>query len=185
MITANDLREGMSIDIDNVLYTVEEFQHVKRGRGGAFVRTKLKNLRTSQSIKKIFQPNEKVKDAFIEEKSAQYLYREKDNFHFMDLETFEERVVFKENLDKKIDLFRENIKVTLRLYKGEVISVELPNFIELKVKKASPGVKGDTVGAATKMVVLETGYVLKVPLFVKEGDVVRIDTRSGEYISKR
>ena len=185
MITANDLREGMSIDIDGVLYVVEEFQHVKRGRGGAFVRTKLKNLQTSQIIKKNFQPDEKIKDAFIEEKSAQYLYREKNDFYFMDLETFEERVVSKENLGDKTNFFRENIKVTLRLYEGKVIAVDLPNFVELKVKKASPGVKGDTVGTATKMVALETDYVLKVPLFVKEGDMVCIDTRSGEYIGKK
>ena len=184
MITANDLRAGMTVDIDGQLYEVEEFQHVKRGRGGAFVRTKLKDLRTLQSIKRVFQPEQRIKDAFIEERSAQYLYQDGENFYFMDSETFEERLVSKSTLEKKVNFLRENMEVKIRLYEGKVVGVELPVFVELRVEKASPGVKGDTVGSATKLVILESGYRLRVPLFIKEGDIIRLDTRSGEYVSK-
>lgn len=184
MITANHLRIGMTIDIEGGLYEVEEFQHVKRGRGGAFVRTKLRGLQTLQSIRKVFQPEQRIKDAFIEERSAQYLYRDGEDFHFMDSETFEERVLSKDILGKKVDFIRENIEVKIRLYEEKLVGIELPVFVELRVKKADPGVKGDTVGSATKLVILESGYSLRVPLFIKEGDIIRLDTRSGEYVSK-
>lgn len=184
MITANDLRIGMTIDIEGELYEVEEFQHVKRGRGGAFVRTKLRGLQTLQSIRKVFQPEQRIKDAFIEERSAQYLYQDGEDFHFMDSETFEERVLSKDILGKKVDFVRENIEVKIRLYEEKLVGIELPVFVELGVKKADPGVKGDTVGSATKLVILESGYSLRVPLFIKEGDIIRLDTRSGEYVSK-
>jgi len=184
VITANDLRIGMTIDIEGGLYEVEESQHVKRGRGGAFVRTKLRGLQTLQSIRKVFQPEQRIKDAFIEERSAQYLYQDGEDFHFMDSETFEERVLSKDILGKKVDFVRENIEVKIRLYEGKLVGIELPVFVELRVKKADPGVKGDTVGSATKLVILESGYSLRVPLFIKEGDIIRLDTRSGEYVSK-
>jgi len=184
VITANHLRIGMTIDIEGGLYEVEEFQHVKRGRGGAFVRTKLRGLQTLQSIRKVFQPEQRIKDAFIEERSAQYLYQDGEDFHFMDSETFEERVLSKDILGKKVDFIRENIEVKIRLYEEKLVGIELPVFVELRVKKADPGVKGDTVGSATKLVILESGYSLRVPLFIKEGDIIRLDTRSGEYVSK-
>jgi len=184
MIIANDLRQGTKIDIKGTLYIVEEFQHVKRGRGGAFVRTKLKNMDTSQSIREVFQPEEKIKDAFIENKKAQYLYKKGDDFHLMDLETFEEEIILKERLGEKVKFFKENIEVTLQVYEGKIVGVELPTFVELKVKKAAPGVRGDTVGSATKPIVLETGYQIQVPLFIKEGDAIRLDTRTGEYIGR-
>ncbi len=184
MIIANDLRRGTKIDIDGTLYIVEEFQHVKRGRGGAFVRTKLKNMSTSQSMREVFQPEEKIKDAFIENKTAQYLYREGDDLHFMDLETFEEETILKERLGEKVKFLKENIEVTFQVYEGKIVGVELPTFVELEVKKAAPGVRGDTVGSATKSVVLETGYQIQVPLFIKEGDAIRLDTRTGEYIGR-
>jgi len=185
LITANDLRVGMKIDMDGELYVVEEFQHVKRARGGAFARIKLKNLQSGQSIRKVFQPSQKIKDAFIVEKSAQYLYKEREDFHFMDLETFEERVISKRNLGEKVNFLIENMKVILRLYEERVIEIEIPTFVELKVKKASPGVKGNTVTAPSKLVVLESGYSLQVPLFIKEGNIIRIDTRSGKYVGKK
>jgi elongation factor P len=174
----------MTIDIEGGLYEVEEFQHVKRGRGGAFVRTKLRGLQTLQSIRKVFQPEQRIKDAFIEERSAQYLYQDGEGFHFMDSETFEGRVLSKDILGKKVDFIRENIEVKIRLYEEKLVGIELPVFVELRVKKADPGVKGDTVGSATKLVILESGYSLRVPLFIKEGDIIRLDTRSGEYVSK-
>ncbi|MEA3485981.1 MAG: elongation factor P, partial [Candidatus Aerophobetes bacterium] len=118
------------------------------------------------------------------EKKAQYLYRQGNSFHFMDLENFEERVISKDNLGDKVKFFKENMEVILRGCEGRIVEVELPTFVDLKVKKASPGVKGDTVSSATKLVVLESGYSLQVPLFIKRGEIIRIDTRSGEYIGK-
>jgi len=184
MISANDLRVGMTIDMEGELWVVEEFQHVKRGRGGAFVRSKLRSLQGGQSIRKVFSPEQKIKDAFITERKAHYLYREKENFHFMDLETFEEKIISGKNLDKKVDFLKENMEVTLQLYEEEVVGIKIPIFVELQVKEAPPGVRGDTVGSATKLVILESGYTLPVPLFIKEGDIIRIDTRSGEYVGK-
>lgn len=185
MITANDLREKMTIDIEGELYVVEEFQHVKRARGGAFVRTKLKNLSTSQVLRQVFQPDEKIKDAFIEQKPAQYIYRQGDTFNFMDVETFEEKPIHKNQLKDKTPFLKENMKVNLELYQGKVIGIKLPTFVEMRVKKAEPGVRGDTVGSATKSVILESGYEVQVPLFINQGDVIRLDTRSGEYVGKR
>lgn len=184
MITANNLRQGMKIDMDGTLYIVEEFQHVKRGRGGAFVRTKLKDMDTSQSIRKVFQPEKRIKDAFIESKKAQCLYKEGNNFYFMDLKTFEEEIISRVRLGEKVKFLKENMEITLQIYEGKIVGVDLPTFVELEVKKAAPGVRGDTVGSATKPVVLETGYEIYVPLFIKEGDVIRLDVRTGEYIGK-
>jgi len=207
MITANDLRVGMTVEIKGVMYIVEEFQHVKRGRGGAFVRCRLKNIETLENIRKVFQPEERIKNIFVEEKKVQFLYRKGDNFHFMDLENFEEKVIPRELLKDKLYFLKENMEVTLRLGEGKIIGIDLPAFVELEVKtlrlgegkiigidlpafvelevkRSSPGVKGNTVGSATKIITLESGYDLRVPLFIKEGDMVRIDTRSREYISK-
>jgi elongation factor P len=184
MVNANDLRVGMTIELEGELWTLEGFQHVKRGRGGAFVRVTLKNFHGRQSIRKVFSPEQKIKDAFITERKAQYLYREKEDFHFMDLETFEDKIIPGTNLGEKTNFFKENMEVTMQLYEDEVIGIEIPIFVELRVKKAAPGVRGDTVGSASKSVILESGYDLSVPLFIKEGDIVRIDTRSKEYAGK-
>jgi len=175
----------MTIDIDGTLYVVEEFQHVKRARGGAFVRTRLKNLFTSQVLRKVFQPEEKIKDAFIEQKPAQYLYRQGDTFNFMDLETFEEKTLHKDQISDKVFFLKENLEVNLQIYEGKIIGIELPIFVEMEVKKAEPGLKGDTVSSATKQVTVESGYKLQVPIFINEGDIIRIDTRTGEYVGKK
>lgn len=185
MITANDLRQGRRVELEGVLYQVEDFQHVKRGRGGAFVRTKLKDLMTQQTIRRVFSPTDRLKDAFIEERKAQYIYQKGGIFHFMDLETYEERAIPKETLGRQVNFLKENITVTLELYEGRIVEVQLPTFVELGVKTALPGIRGDTAGSANKRVVLESGYGLQVPLFIKEGDVVRVDTRSGRYIGKK
>ena len=185
MITANDLRRGMRVELEGVLYRVEESQHVKRGRGGAFVRAKLKNLEGQQIIRRVFSPTERLKDAFIEERKAQHTYQKGGIFHFMDLETFEEKAIAKETLGPQTNFLKENIEVTLELYEGRIVRLQLPTFVELEVKKAPPGVRGDTVGSANKLIVLESGYSLQAPLFIKEGDLVRIDTRSGRYIGKK
>lgn len=184
MITANDLRQGTTIELEGTLYVVEEFQHVKRGRGGAFVRTKLKNRRTLETIREVFQPGEKLKDAFISSRKAQYLYREGNNFQFMDLDNFEEKIIPQDFLGEKVNFLSHNLEVTLNLYEEQIVDLELPSSVELEVKKSSPGLKGDTVGSATKPVTLESGYTLRVPLFIKEGDLIRVDTRTGEYLGK-
>jgi len=184
MVNANDLRVGMTIELEGELWTLEGFQHVKRGRGGAFVQVTLKSLHGQQSIRKVFSPEQKIKDAFITERKAQYLYREKEDFHFMDLETFEDKIISDTYLGEKTNFLKENMEVTMQLYEDKVIGIEIPIFVELKVKKAPPGARGDTVGSASKSVILESGYDLSVPLFIKEGDIVRIDTRSKEYAGK-
>lgn len=184
MITANNLREGMKIEIEGKLYVVEEFQHVKRARGGAFVRTKLKDFSTSQVVRRVFQPDEKIKDAFISQRSAQFLYSQSGEFHFMDLETYEERILHENQISDKIPFLKENLEVSLLLYEGKVVSVELPTFVDMQVEKAEPGVRGDTVGSATKPVIVESNYEVQVPLFIEEGDIIRLDTRTGEYVEK-
>lgn len=185
MISANDLREGMTIDLDGTLYTVEEYQHVKRGRGGAFVRTKLKNTATSQVLRQVFQPNEKIKNAFIEQKTAQFLYRDGESFHFMDMQTYEQITLHQEQIGERIAFLRENMEVSLQLYEGTVVGINLSPFVDLVVAKADPGLKGDTAGSATKPVTVESGHTLQVPLFINQGDVIRIDTRSGQYSGKQ
>ena len=185
MISANSLREGMTVEYDGALYTVEEYQHVKRGRGGAFVRTKLKNTATSQVIRHVFQPGEKIKNAFIEQKTAQYLYREGEEFHFMDMETFEQRTLHRDQIGTKLAFLKENTQVSLQLYEDTVVEINLPPFVDLVVAKADPGIKGDTVGSTTKPVTVESGYTLQVPLFINQDDVIRIDTRTGQYSGKQ
>ena len=185
MITANDLRQGMKVEVEGVLYQVEEFQHVKRGRGGAFVRTRLKNIETQQMIRRVFSPTERLKDAFIEERKAQYTYQKGGIFYFMDLETFEEKAIEKETLGPQTNFLKENVGVILEIYEGRIVRLQLPTFVELEVKKAPPGIRGNTVGSANKLIVLESGYSLQAPLFIKEGDLVRIDTRSGRYTGKK
>ncbi len=185
MITANDLRQGMKVEVEGVLYQVEEFQHVKRGRGGAFVRTRLKNIETQQMIRRVFSPTERLKDAFIEERKAQYTYQKGGIFYFMDLETFEEKAITKETLGPQTNFLKENVGVILEIYEGRIVRLQLPTFVELEVKKAPPGIRGNTVGSANKLIILESGYSLQAPLFIKEGDLVRIDTRSGRYTGKK
>jgi len=184
MITANDLRQGTTIDLDGELYSVEEFNHVKRGRGGAFVRTRLKNLQSGDTLRKVFPPQEKIQDAFISSVPAQFLYQDGDNYHFMEQNTFEERIISRELLGEKAGFLPPNVEVSLSVYRERVIGVELPSAVDLTVRRADPGLKGDTAGSATKPVTLESGYTLRVPLFINEGDVVKVDTRTGEYLGK-
>lgn len=184
MIQAVQLRVGMVIELEGKLYLVEEAEHVKRARGGAFVRTRLKSLTGLENIRKVFSPEERIKDVFVEEKKIEYLYREGDNFHFMDMENFETFILRKEAIGEKLKFLKENQELLLRMYNGKPLEIVLPNFVELKVIRTLPGVKGDTVTSTTKPAVLESGYTLQVPLFIKEGDVVRVDTRTGEYVGK-
>ena len=184
MISVGDFRKGMTFEIDGQPYIVIDFQHVKPGKGAAFVRTKYKSLINGTIREHSFNPSEKFPKAHIERKDMQYLYNDGDLYYFMDNETFEQLPLTYEQVEEAIKWTRENDSVVLRFYKGKCFDVEAPNFVELEVVEAEPGVKGDTATNVTKKAKLETGAVVNVPMFVNEGDKVKIDTRSGDYMSR-
>lgn len=184
MISTNQFKRGMKIELEGEPFSITEFQHVKPGKGGAFVRTKLKSLVTGNVIDRTFRSGDKVKRPDFEEKQMQFLYKNEDEFHFMDLGTYEQVQVAGEDLGDVQGFLKEELEVSVQLYNGKPMGVELPNFVELAIVKAEPGVRGDTATGATKPAEMETGAVINVPLFLEEGDVVKIDTRSGEYIER-
>lgn len=184
MTTTNDLRTGIVLEIDGTLYSVVEFQHVKPGKGGAFVRTKLKNLTTGRVIEKTFNAGEKVKDVRIDRVEMQYMYRSGDEYNFMNNQTYEQVALPGSMLEDVASLMKENTVVTVQMREGEALTLELPTFVDLVVVETAPGVKGDTVSGGTKPAKLETGKVVQVPLFIEEGTVVRVDTRTGQYVSR-
>lgn len=184
MIMAGDFRKGVTVEIDGVVWSISDFQHVKPGKGAAFVRTRLKNVMTGAVLERTFSPTDKYPLAHIETKDMEYLYSDGELYYFMDIETYEQIPLNFEQVEGAIDFIKENDQVKMRFYKGSAFSVEAPNFVELKVTETEPGFKGDTATGTTKPAVLETGYHIAVPLFVNEGDVIRIDTRTGEYMSR-
>ncbi|WP_258359246.1 elongation factor P [Moorella sulfitireducens] len=184
MISTNDFRTGLTIEVDGEVYQVIEFMHVKPGKGSAFVRTKLKNRRTGAVVERTFRAGEKVNRAHIERREMQYLYNDGENYYFMDMETYEQLSLRKDQLDEAVKYLKDNMSIYILLYQGETIGIELPNFVELKVVETEPGIKGDTATGGSKNAVLETGAVIQVPLFIEVGDVVRIDTRTGAYIER-
>ncbi len=184
MIMAGDFRKGVTVEIDGVVWSISDFQHVKPGKGAAFVRTKLKNVMTGAVLDRTFSPTDKYPLAHIETKDMEYLYSDGELYYFMDVETYEQIPLNFEQVEDAIDFIKENDQVKMRFYKGSAFSVEAPNFVELKVTQTEPGFKGDTATGTTKPAVLETGYHIAVPLFVNEGDTIRIDTRTGEYMSR-
>jgi len=184
LISTNQFRRGMKIELDGEPFAIVEFQHVKPGKGGAFVRTKLKSLATGNVLDRTFRSGDKVKKPDFEEKTMQYLYGDESGFYFMDTDTYEQIGMTAEDIGGLNDFLKEELEVTVQMHNGHPMSIELPNFVELSVVKAEPGVKGDTASGATKPAQLETGAVIQVPLFIEEGDLVRIDTRSGAYIER-
>lgn len=184
MISTNEFRNGLTIKLENQLCQIIEFQHVKPGKGGAFVRTKLRSLTTGNILEKTFRAGEKVEEAFIEYKKLQYLYSSGDEHHFMDQETFEQFRLSGEQLADVVHYLKENMIVTASFYEGKLINVEPPIFVGLKVIEAEPGLKGDTAKSGTKSVKLETGYVIQAPLFIEKDDIIKIDTRTGEYVER-
>jgi elongation factor P len=184
MIMAGDFRKGVTVEIDGVVWSISDFQHVKPGKGAAFVRTRLKNVMTGAVLERTFSPTDKYPLAHIETKDMEYLYSDGELYYFMDIETYEQIPLNFEQVEDAIDFIKENDQVKMRFYKGNAFSVEAPNFVELKVTQTEPGFKGDTATGTTKPAVVETGYHIAVPLFVNEGDVIRIDTRTGEYMSR-
>lgn len=184
MIQANQLRFGKNIELDGTIYTVVEFQHVKPGKGGAFIHTKLKNLETGAIIDKTFRSEEKIEEVILEDREAQFLYKDESGYYFMEMKTFEQLTLSEEEIGDKKKFLAEGLELGLVFYKNKPIGIELPIFVELVISQTEPGIKGDTVTNVMKEAVLETGEKIQVPLFVKSGDKIKIDTRTGEYISR-
>lgn len=184
MISAGDFRNGVTFDMDGDVYQIIEFQHVKPGKGAAFVRTKLRNVITGAVTDKTFNPTDKFPTAYIERRDMQYLYKDGNLYYFMDTETYEQEPIDESKLGDNFKFVKENMEVKVLSYKGNIFGVEPPFFVELEVVKTDPGFKGDTATNATKPAILETGAEIKVPLFIDEGTIVRIDTRTGEYMER-
>ena len=184
MISAGDFRNGVTIEYEGNVYQIIEFQHVKPGKGAAFVRTKLKNIISGGVVEKTFRPTEKCPTARIDRKDMQYLYSDGDLYYFMDTENFEQLAINKDNVGDALKFVKENNMCKVCSYNGNVFSVEPPMFVELVVTDTEPGFKGDTATGATKPAVVETGATVAVPLFVNQDDVIKIDTRTGEYLSR-
>jgi elongation factor P len=183
-VTTNDLRNGMTIDIPEGLFSVVEFQHVKPGKGGAFVRTKLKNVRTGAVIERTFRADERVEQAIVDKREMQYLYRDGTDYVFMDNVSYDQVQVSPDALGEASQYVKEGDSAVLQMYDDEIVGVDLPAAVELTVTVTEPGVQGDRVSGARKPATLETGLVLQVPLFVNPGERIKVDTRTGEYITR-
>ncbi|MBT9172792.1 MAG: Elongation factor P [Syntrophomonadaceae bacterium] len=184
MISTSDFRTGLTIEIEGEIYTITDFQHVKPGKGAAFVRTRLKNIRSGSVTERTFRAGEKVERALMERRPMQFLYVAGDDFYFMDTESFEQLTINREQLGNDTKFLKENMDIAVVLYQDQVIGTELPTAVELTVTDTEPGIKGDTASGGSKPATLETGLVVQVPFFISVGDVLRIDTRSGEYIER-
>ena len=184
MISAGDFRRGITFEMDGGVFNVVDFQHVKPGKGAAFVRAKIKNIRTGSTIEKTFHPHDKFPKAHIETKEMQYLYNDGNLYYFMDLESYEQTPLNQDQVEEAIKYIKENMNVTIKFHKGEAFSVDPANFVELEVVQTEPGFKGDTATGSFKPAIVETGASIGVPLFVNIGDVIRIDTRTGEYMER-
>ncbi len=184
MIVAGDFKKGITVEFDGGVWTIVDFQHVKPGKGAAFVRTKIKNVMTGAVIERTFNPTDKMPRAHIESKEMEYLYNDGELYYFMDNETYEQIPLNYDKVEEAIKFVKENSPVNIRYYNGEPFSVEAPNFVELTVTDTEPGFKGDTASNTYKPATLETGFTVMVPLFINIGDVLKIDTRTGEYLSR-
>lgn len=184
MLSAGDFRNGITIEYENNIYQIIEFQHVKPGKGAAFVRSKLKNIISGGVVEKTFRPTEKFEEARIDRVDMQYLYSDGDLFYFMDMNTFEQVGLNQEQIGDALKFVKENEMVKIISHKGNVFAVEPPLFVELEITDTEPGFKGDTATGATKPATVETGALVYVPLFVNLGDKIKIDTRTGEYLSR-
>lgn len=184
MISAGEFRKGVTFVMDGDVYQILDFQHVKPGKGAAFVSTKIRNVVKGGTREMNFNPTERFEKANIETKEMQYLYQDGDLYYFMDTETYEQLPLGHDEVEEALQFIRENDSVLVRFFEGKPFEVEAPNFVELEVTHTEPGLKGDTSGSASKPATVETGYTLQVPLFVDNGDIIKIDTRSGEYLSR-
>ena len=184
MISVNDLKTGLTLEIDNGLWNVVEFMHVKPGKGAAFVRTKLKNAQTGNVVEKTFRAGEKVAKATLDRRDMQYLYKEGNDFVMMDLESYEQLSVTADKIGEGVKYLKENMNVTILLHGTNIIGIDIPNFVELEVVDTPPAEKGNTAQGGTKPATVETGAVVNVPFFVTNGTVIRIDTRTNEYLDR-
>lgn len=184
MVSASDFRKGVTFEMDNDVFVIVDFQHVKPGKGAAFVRAKIKNVKTGSVVERTFNPSEKFPKAHIETKEMQYLYVDGDLYYFMDQETYEQIPLNYEQVEDAMKYLKENMNATIKFIKGQAFSVEAPFFVELEVTETDPGFKGDTATGANKPAIVETGAQINVPLFVEIGDKIRIDTRTGEYMER-
>lgn len=184
MISAGDFRNGVTFEMDGNVFQIIEFQHVKPGKGAAFVRTKIRNVITGATIERSFNPSDKMPKAHIERKDMQYLYKDEDLYYFMDVETYEQLPINSAAVGDSLKFVKENEVCKILSFKGNVFGIEPPMFVELEITETEPGFKGDTATGATKPAVVETGAQIKVPLFVNTGDRIRIDTRTGEYMER-
>ena len=184
MISVNDLKTGLTLEIDNGLWNVVEFMHVKPGKGAAFVRTKLKNAQTGNVVEKTFRAGEKVAKATLDRRDMQYLYKEGEDFVMMDLESYEQLSVSADKIGEGVKYLKENMNITILLHGTNIIGIDIPNFVELEVVDTPPAEKGNTAQGGTKPATLETGAVVNVPFFVTNGTVIRIDTRTNEYLDR-
>lgn len=184
MVSAGDFRNGVTFEMDGNVLQVIEFQHVKPGKGAAFVRTKLKNVITGAVTETTFNPSDKFPTAYIERKDMQYLYNDGELYYFMDTDTYDQIPLNADTLTDSFKFVKENMIIKVLSYKGNVFGIEPPFFVELEITQTEPGLKGDTATGATKNATLETGAVIKVPLFINEGDMIRVDTRTGEYMER-
>ncbi len=183
-ITTNDLKNGITLELDNGLFTVVEFQHVKPGKGGAFVRTKIRNLRNGAVIEKTFNAGIRVEQAILDKRDMQFLYKDGNDFVFMDTESYDQTTIPPSALGDAADYLVEQAMAIIAFYNGEIVTVEIPASAELVIAETEPGIQGDRVSGATKPATLETGKVIKVPLFINVGDKVKVDTRTGDYVTR-
>jgi len=184
MVSAGDFKKGITIEIEGQVWMIVDFQHVKPGKGAAFVRTKIKNVQTGSVLEKSYNPTEKFENAHIEKKEMEYLYSDGELYYFMDTETYEQIPLNFNKVEDSLPYIKENMRVTMKFFKGEAFSVEPPNFVELQVAETEPGFKGDTATSGNKPAIMETGAKIMVPLFINTGDIIRIDTRTGEYMER-
>ncbi|EIW18424.1 MULTISPECIES: elongation factor P [Pelosinus] len=184
MISSSDFRTGATIEIDNNVWQIVDFQHVKPGKGAAFVRTKMKNVRTGAVVERTFNPGEKFPKAHVDRREMQYLYESDGNYNFMDNENYEQSELTSDQLGDAVKYLKENMNISIMFFQGTVIGVELPVAVELTVVETDPGIRGDTATGGTKPAKMESGCVVRVPLFINIGDVLRVDTRTGEYLER-
>jgi len=183
-LSINEVKQGVTVLVEGDVYLVVETQHVKPGKGAAFVRAKMRNLKTGNMQEKTFRGDEKIDQAFIDERKLQYQYNSGNMYHFMDQENFEEVAIAEEALGEGKKFLKDNLEVLGYFYKGETLNVNLPNFIEFKITNSEPGIKGDTAKSGTKPAEIETGAIIQVPLFINPGDVIKVDTRTGSYVER-
>lgn len=184
MIYASDFRKGITFEINGEPHVILDFQHVKPGKGAAFVRTKHRNILSGATREEAFNPNDKFPKAHIDTKNMQYLYNDGELYYFMDQETYDQIPLMKEQVESAMNYLRENDMATIKFYKGDAFLVEPPNFVNLKVIETEPGIKGDTATNVTKAAIVETGASIQVPIFIESGETIQIDTRTGEYLSR-